>query len=76
MVAAHGSLVNVVQPPYGRYGSKPPFDLPTSARIHRPASKISAMTSNSTHSPAEADLPEALYEARLWRDNGWTARVI
>ena len=34
------------------------------------------MTSNSTHGPAEADLPEALYEARLWRDNGWTARVI
>jgi hypothetical protein len=37
---------------------------------------ISAMPSNSTHSPAEADQPEALYEARLWRDNGWTARVI
>jgi hypothetical protein len=76
MVAAHASLVNVVQPPYGRYGSKPPFDLPTSARIHRPASKISAMTLNSTHGPAEADLPEALYEARLWRDDGWTARII
>src|SRR6476646_4156272 len=37
---------------------------------------ISTMTLNSTHSPAEADLPEALHEARLWRDNGWTARVI
>ena len=34
------------------------------------------MPSNSTHSPAEADLPEVLHEARLWRDNGWTARVI
>ena len=34
------------------------------------------MTPNSTRSPAAADLPEALYEARLWRDNGWTARVV
>lgn len=34
------------------------------------------MTLNSTNEPVEADLPDALYEARLWRDNGWTARVI
>src|SRR5438552_18714548 len=25
---------------------------------------------------AETDLPDALHEPRLWRDNGWTARVI
>ena len=34
------------------------------------------MTMNSTIEPAEADLPDALHEPRLWRDNGWTARVI
>jgi hypothetical protein len=25
---------------------------------------------------AEPDVPEAIHEPRLWRDNGWTARVI
>ncbi|HSW03446.1 hypothetical protein [Aquabacterium sp.] len=34
------------------------------------------MTSIPTLTNDEADLPEALHEARLWRDNGWTARVI
>ena len=34
------------------------------------------MTLHPHDEAAEADLPEALYEARLWRDNGWTARVI
>ncbi|HSV80826.1 MAG TPA: hypothetical protein VLK85_16635 [Ramlibacter sp.] len=34
------------------------------------------MTSIPTLTDDEADLPEALHEARLWRDNGWTARVI
>jgi hypothetical protein len=37
------------------------------------------MTSNPTNDDAEAteaDAPAALHEARLWRDNGWTARVI
>ena len=25
---------------------------------------------------SDADLPETIHEPRLWRDNGWTARVI
>ena len=34
------------------------------------------MTLDSTADPGEAELPEAIHEPRLWRDNGWTARVI
>ncbi|WP_088283166.1 hypothetical protein [Ideonella sp. A 288] len=34
------------------------------------------MTSNPTHEPDTADTPEAIHEPRLWRDNGWTARVV
>ena len=36
-----------------------------------PALKISAMTN-----PTEDEAADAIKEARLWRDNGWTARVI
>jgi hypothetical protein len=34
------------------------------------------MTSNSANETAEADLPDSVNEPRLWRDSGWTARVI
>jgi len=34
------------------------------------------MTSNTTIEPEEADSPATVNEARLWRNNGWTARVI
>ena len=34
------------------------------------------MTSNTTPEPLGADAPESLHEPGLWRDNGWTARVI
>jgi hypothetical protein len=34
------------------------------------------MTSNPIDEAAEADGPAAVKEPRLWRDNGWTARVI
>ena len=35
------------------------------------------MTPTSTRSPTnDADAPEPVHEPRLWRDNGWTARVI
>jgi len=35
-------------------------------------------TDTTTHSqePAEGQLPETIHEPRLWRDNGWTAKVI
>lgn len=34
------------------------------------------MTSNTTNEDGEADLPALVKEARLWCNNGWTARVI
>jgi hypothetical protein len=34
------------------------------------------MTHDATNEADEACLPDPLHEARLWRDNGWTARVI
>ena len=34
------------------------------------------MTSGASDEPAEADLTEVLHEPRLWRHNGWTARII
>lgn len=34
------------------------------------------MTSPPFQEATESDLPEALHEDRLWRDNGWTARVV
>ena len=34
------------------------------------------MTSGASNGPAEADLTEVLREPRLWRHNGWTARII
>lgn len=34
------------------------------------------MTAFSTMPPTEADAPSTIHEARLWRDSGWTARVI
>ncbi|MFA7280397.1 MAG: hypothetical protein WC100_09890 [Sterolibacterium sp.] len=34
------------------------------------------MTSNTTNEAAEADMPVLVKEARLWCNNGWTARVI
>jgi len=34
------------------------------------------MTSNPTNEAVEADLQSAVNEPRLWRNNGWTARVI
>ena len=34
------------------------------------------MTMNATNDADEADSPATLNEARLWRNNGWTARVI
>jgi len=34
------------------------------------------MTSNPIDEAAEADEPAAVKEPRLWRDDGWTARVI
>ena len=34
------------------------------------------MTSNDLSEHDEADTPAAVHEPRLWRDNGWTARVI
>ena len=34
------------------------------------------MTSNASPDTPEADGPVAIREPRLWRDNGWTARVI
>ncbi|HPU50625.1 MAG TPA: hypothetical protein PK359_03625 [Burkholderiaceae bacterium] len=34
------------------------------------------MTSNDSSDTPESDGPAAIREARLWRDNGWTARVI
>lgn len=34
------------------------------------------MTTNATNEAVEAELPEAINEPRLWRNNGWTARVI
>lgn len=37
---------------------------------------MAAMTPNANNEAAQDDQPEALHEPRLWRDNGWTARVI
>lgn len=34
------------------------------------------MTANITNENIEAEAPSAIKEARLWCDNGWTARVI
>ncbi len=34
------------------------------------------MTANKTNEGIEPDTPELIREARLWRNNGWTARVI
>ena len=34
------------------------------------------MTHPSLSDTDPTDMPDALFEARLWRDNGWTARVI
>lgn len=34
------------------------------------------MTSSVGNEPADADLPTTLREPRLWRHNGWTARII
>jgi hypothetical protein len=34
------------------------------------------MNSRAAPESAESDLPVSLHEARLWRDNGWTARVV
>lgn len=34
------------------------------------------MTSSAGNEPPDADLPVVLHEPRLWRHNGWTARVI
>lgn len=38
--------------------------------------KISTMTPNATNEDVEPDTSTPLYESRLWRDKGWTARVI
>ena len=34
------------------------------------------MTLNARDEPAEIDATDAVKEPRLWRDNGWTARVV
>lgn len=34
------------------------------------------MTTPTTPPPAAPEAPEPLHEPRLWRDNGWTARVV
>lgn len=34
------------------------------------------MTSNTINGAAEAEPTDVVYEARLWRDKGWTARVV
>lgn len=34
------------------------------------------MTANKTTDAIEADAPDLIQEPRLWRNNGWTARVI
>jgi hypothetical protein len=34
------------------------------------------MTPSTLNDVPEADQPEAIHEPRLWRDNGWTARVL
>ncbi|MBP8134511.1 MAG: hypothetical protein KAY13_09570, partial [Zoogloea sp.] len=34
------------------------------------------MTSNAINEAPEADMPAAIKEDRLWREDGWTARVI
>ena len=34
------------------------------------------MTANNTNEAIEADAPDSIREARLWCNNGWTARVV
>ena len=34
------------------------------------------MTSNATHDTVEPDAAEPVHQDRLWRDKGWTARVV
>lgn len=34
------------------------------------------MIANNENGPIEADAPDVIREPRLWRNNGWTARVI
>ena len=34
------------------------------------------MTANTTNEAIEADAPDPVQEPRLWRSNGWTARVV
>ena len=34
------------------------------------------MTTNKTNEAIEADAPDLIQEPRLWRNNGWTARVV
>jgi hypothetical protein len=34
------------------------------------------MTSNASNEAIEADLPAVARESRLWRNSGWTARII
>lgn len=41
-----------------------------------PAATIQCMTDHTPANPIEADPADAVHEPRLWRDNGWTARVI
>ena len=34
------------------------------------------MTANTSNNAIEADAPDPVQEPRLWRSNGWTARVV
>ena len=55
----------------------PARGVPTRGPYHaRMASNSEHQTPDHDSDPAEADANEPVHEPRLWKDNGWTARVI